>query len=351
MAEGLLSSLSDVAAFDPCSSTGGKGRFFSATHEEIRSGATTDIYFINTRDVLASVGMLDTPVTAEIFSRSNGIFAGLDEFKELLRDVPVKLEAIPEGTRFSPKETVVRIRGAYGAFGIYEAPLLGMLSSSCAWATAARECVDAAGGKPVLSFGGRHLHPSAASVMDAVAIKVGGCAGASTVLGAKLCGKEPSGTIPHAAVLIMGDTLKLARAYDAAIPKGIGRIYLVDTFKDECEETLRLAEALGDKLDAVRLDTPGERGGVTVDLVREVRCRLDSASFGRVKIVVSGGLTPERIKLLSNAGADVFGVGSYIAHAVPMDMTMDLKEINGKPVAKRGRLPGVLANPHMIGIK
>ena len=127
--------------------------------------------------------------------------------------------------------------------------------------------------------------------------------------------------------------------------------FLVDTFHDECEEALRLARAMGDRLGAVRLDTPGERGGVTVDLVKEMRYRLNHEGFNRVKIVVSGGLNPERIKLLAEAGADVFGVGSYIAHAVPMDMTMDLKVVDGKPVAKRGRLPGILENSRLVAVK
>lgn len=342
----MLNFLRDVTNFTPESK-----RFLSATHEEIRSGATTDVYFVNTRDILASIESLDVSVTAEIFTRSSGLFAGLGEVLELLRGLPVEVEALSEGDRFSPKETLVRIRGPYGAFGIFETTLLGILSSSTAWATAARECVDAASGKPVLSFGARHVHPAVAPVMDAVSVKVGGCAGASSVLGAKLCGREPSGTVPHAAVLIVGDTLKLARAYDEVLPEGIGRVFLVDTFKDECEESLRLAKALGDRLDAIRLDTPGERGGVTPDLVREVRFRLDREGFNRVKIVVSGGLNPKRIADLSGVGADVFGVGSYIAHAVPMDMTMDLKEINGQAVAKRGRLPGILANDRLVRIQ
>ena len=126
---------------------------------------------------------------------------------------------------------------------------------------------------------------------------------------------------------------------------------MVDTFHDECEEALRLAHAMGDRLGAVRLDTPGERGGVTPALVQEMRYRLNHAGFERVKIVVSGGLNPERIKILAEAGADIFGVGSYIAHAVPMDMTMDLKEVDGVPVAKRGRLPGILDNPRLVEIK
>jgi nicotinate phosphoribosyltransferase len=342
----MLNSLRDVAKLKT-----EKERFLSATHEEIRSGATTDVYFVNTRDVLASVGRLDVEVTAEVFARDEGIFAGLREVRELLKDRPVSIEALPEGDRFGSKEIVVRIRGSYREFGLFEAPLLGFLSSSSGWATAARQCVEAAKNKPVLSFGARHVHPSVASVMDSVAVKAGGCAGASSVLGAKLCEREPSGTVPHAAVLILGDTLALAKAYDAELPGHIGRIFLVDTFKDEVEETLRLAEAMGGKLDAIRLDTPGERGGVTPDLVREVRCRLDMGAFGYVKIVVSGGLTPARIVELSEAGADVFGVGSFIAHASPIDMTMDIKEIEGRPVAKRGRLPGVLANPRLIRIK
>jgi nicotinate phosphoribosyltransferase len=342
----MLNSLKDVVEFKT-----EEERFLSATHEEIRSGLTTDVYFVNTRDVLASVGRLNVEVTAEIFARDEGIFAGMGEVRELLKDRLVSIEALPEGDRFGSKETVLRIRGSYCEFGLFEAPLLGFLSSSSGWATAARQCVEAAKGKPVLSFGARHVHPSVASVMDSVAVKVGGCAGASSVLGAKLCGKEPSGTVPHAAVLILGDTLALAKAYDAELPGHVGRIFLVDTFKDEAEETLRLAEALGRKLDAIRLDTPGERGGVTPELVREVRCRLDMGAFDYVKIVVSGGLTPARIVELSEAGADVFGVGSFIAHAPPIDMTMDIKEIEGRPVAKRGRLPGVLANPRLVRIK
>ncbi|MGB9825824.1 MAG: nicotinate phosphoribosyltransferase, partial [Desulfofundulus sp.] len=90
-----------------------------------------------------------------------------------------------------------------------------------------------------------------------------------------------------------------------------------------------------------------ERGGVTPALVREVRARLDQAGYRHVEIVVSGGLTPEKIQLLGQAGADSFGVGSYISGASPIDMTMDLKEVNGKPIAKRGRIPGLTPAPRL----
>lgn len=331
--------------------TVGEERFFSATHEEILRGATTDVYFVKTRDVLRYAGKLETPVTAEVFAQRAGIFAGSPEVLHLFKGKPLHIEALPEGVPFEAKETVMRIRGPYGDFGMHETVLLGMLASASAWATAARECVEAAAGKPVLCFGARHVHPSVAPVMERTALAVGGCTGASCILGAKLVSREPMGTVPHAAALIMGDTVDLARAYDGAMPEDDARIVLVDTFKDEAEESLRVARALGGRLAAIRLDTPGERGGVTPALVREVRQRLNLEGYSAVKIIVSGGLSPDRIRELAEAGADSFGVGSYISHAKAIDMTMDIKEIDGRPFAKRGRIPGITPNPSLVVIE
>ena len=338
-----LDSQSDIAAYKAQ-----PDRLMSATHEEILNGWTTDIYFLKTRDVLRRGGLLETPVVAEVFAREDGIFCGLEEVLTLFRQLPnpPHVEAIAEGESFKAKETIMRITGTYESFGIYETVLLGMLASATGWATAARECVEAAEGRPVLCFGARHVHPAVAPVMERAARKVG-CAAVSCILAAKLCGEEPKGTVPHAAALIVGDTVKLAELYDAQVPAEEPRTILVDTFNDETVEALRVAEALGDRLASVRLDTPGERGGVTPELVRELRWRLDMAGCNNVKIVATGGITPERIRILNEAGADTYGVGSYIVSGCSRDMTMDLKMINGKPVAKRGRKPGLIENPKL----
>lgn len=330
-----LRSLADVAAFQ----VDRHERFHSATHEEIASGATTDIYFIKTLEVLRHLGLEDAPVTAEIFARRGGVLAGVEECRLLLKDKGVDVWALPEGETFAPREVVMRIEGPYGRFGLYETALLGSLASATGWATAAREAKEAAGDKPVICFGARHVHPAVAPVMERAAI-VGGCDGAASILGAKLAGLEPVGTMPHALFLIVGDSVKTAIAYDEVMPKSAPRTVLVDTFKDEVEESLRVADALKEKLEAVRLDTPGERGGVTPGLVAEVRARLDLAGYEDVRILVSGGLSPERIAVLAEAGADIFGVGSFISRAAAVDMTLDIKELAGTPVAKRGRLPG-----------
>jgi nicotinate phosphoribosyltransferase len=129
----------------------------------------------------------------------------------------------------------------------------------------------------------------------------------------------------------------------------VPRIVLVDTFKDEAEESLRVAHALGDRLYGIRLDTPSERGRVTPDLVTEIRARLDMEGFGHVRITVSGGLDPERIRVFKDADApvDFFAVGSHISGAAPIDFTGDIKVIDGVPIAKRGRIPGVTASPRL----
>jgi nicotinate phosphoribosyltransferase len=153
-------------------------------------------------------------------------------------------------------------------------------------------------------------------------------------------------------VLVIGDTVRAAEAFDRHVAADVPRIVLVDTFKDEAEESLRVARALGDRLYGVRLDTPSERGRVTADLVMEVRARLDLDGFGHVKIIVSGGLTPDRIRYFKDAGApvDYFAVGSYISGASPIDFTGDLKEIDGRAIAKRGRIPGVTASPRLAQV-
>jgi nicotinate phosphoribosyltransferase len=223
-----------------------------------------------------------------------------------------------------------------------------MLAQSTGWATAARACVEAAAPQPVIGFGARHVHPDITDVLDYASI-VGGCVGASTPAGARLAGLNPTGTMPHALVLIFGDTVRAAEAFDRDMPPDVPRIVLVDTFRDEAEEALRVAHALGDRLYGIRLDTPSERGRVTADLVTEIRARLDLEGYGHVRIVVSGGLTPDRIRYFKEQGApvDSFAVGAYISGATPIDFTGDIKEIDGRPIAKRGRIPGMTESPRL----
>ena len=316
----------------------------------VLNGDTADIYFLRTHQVMERAGV-NPPATMELFPARAGLICGMREVVALLRQVlPPDGEAwgLEEGDSMSRKETVLRITAPYQSYGIYETALAGYLAQESAWATAARECVQAADGVPVISFGARHVHPNAAAAMDYAAV-VGGCASCSSVEGARLAGVTASGTMPHALIICFGDTVAAALAFDKHLPPDVPRTVLVDTFRDEAEESLRVAEAMRERLQGVRLDTPGERGGVTPDLVKEVRARLDLAGFPQVQIFVSGGMTPERIVRMREEGArvDGYGIGSYITSAPPIDFTADIHEIEGRPMAKRGRIPGITPNPRL----
>jgi len=319
--------------------------------EDVLSGETADIYFARTVEIMRKEG-LNPVATMEFFASRAGVLCGMDEVMVLLSRVLTKgkceVWALAEGDTMKQREVVLRITAPYQSYGLYETAIDGILAQCSGWATAARECVEAAGGIPVVSFGARHVYPTVAGIMDYAAI-VGGCAGCSSIAGAKLAGVEPSGTIPHALILVIGDTVEATKAFDKHMPASVPRVALVDTFKDEVEESVRVAQALGEKLTSVRLDTPQERGRVTPDLVKEVRARLDMAGFKKVKIFASGGINMERIGQFIEAGApvDAFGVGSYISGAKPIDFTADLHEIEGKPIAKRGRIPGITPNPRL----
>jgi len=319
--------------------------------EAVLSGETADIYFARTIEILQHEE-LNPVATMEVFTSRAGRLCGIEEVKALLaRVLPEdnrEVWALAEGETMDKKEVVLRITAPYQSYGLYETAICGILAHGCGWATAAAECAAAARGIPIISFGARHVHPSVAGVMDYAAI-VGGCTGCSSIAGAKLAGIEPAGTMPHALIIIMGSTVQATITFDKYMPPEVPRISLVDTFKDEAEESLLVAEALKERLQSVRLDTPRERGGVTADLVKEVRARLDLAGFKHVGIFVSGGLDPERISYFLENGAPVdgFGVGSYISDARPIDFTADLHEVAGKPVAKRGRIPGITANPRL----
>ena len=314
-------------------------------------GDTADVYYQRTLTILRNEG-LNPVVTIEFSPRRNGMFCGIAETRALLsRILPEtgsEVWALEEGESVEAKEVALRIKTPYGSLGLYETAITGILSSCTGWATAARECVEAAEGVPVFAIGARHVHPNVAAEIDYAAI-IGGCVSCSTIQGARLAGVTPAGNMPHALPLLIGDTIKAAQAFDRHMPQEVPRVVLVDTFKDEAEESLNVARALRERLRGVRMDTPLERGGVTSELVKEARSRLDQAGFRHVEIVVSGGFTPERIKEFVEQEAPVnsFGVGSYISGASPNDFTADIHEIDGRPIAKRGRVPGITPSPRL----
>src|SRR5207253_1865399 len=112
-----------------------------------------------------------------------------------------------------------------------------------------------------------------------------------------------------------------------------------DTLQDEKFEAIRVAQALGRDLYAVRLDTPSSRRGDFYRIIEEVRWELGLRGFGHVKILASGGIDEYEILAL-NPVVDGYGVGTSIANAPVLNFALDIMEIEGRPMAKRGKWSG-----------
>lgn len=325
-------------------------KFHISGEQDILGGNTTDVYFVRTDEILEQYNLDGRRVVAEFTTGSlpgdwdTGVFCGLDEVLHLLEGWKVDVWAAPEGTLFRPRThsgirtPLLFIEGSYGEFALYETPLLGLTCQASGIATRAMRVKRAARDKPVISFGIRRAHPAISPMIDRSAY-IGGCDAVSSLSGAHVIDREPQGTMPHSLIILFEDMTDALLAYDDVVSQDVPRVALVDTYSDEKTDTIRAVEALPN-LSAVRLDTPASRRGDMPDIVREVRWELDTRGHEDVEVFVSGGLDEHSIPPLVEAGAGGFGVGTSIASAPSIDYAMDIVELDGEPVAKRGKYGG-----------
>ncbi len=316
-----------------------------ASEDEIKKGMTADVYFQRTIDAFPHD--LNDYVVAEFTANSREdkwiVFSGLDEVIEILKDRQVSLYALPEGTVIPPHDLrgvpvpFLRIHGRYRDFGMLETAVLGLICQSSGISTKTSQIKLAAQDKPVLSFGIRRMHPAIAPMIDRASY-IGGADGVSGIMGARVIGIRPFGTMPHSLSIILGDK----PAWELTL-KNIGKdepkVLLIDTFQDEKFSAIEVAEEFPD-VQYIRLDTPSSRRGNFASLIREIRWELSIRGRDDIKIIVSGGLDQSDVKELRDV-ADAFGIGTSISSARPVNFAMDVVSVNGKAITKRGKFSGV----------
>lgn len=327
--------------------------FWLASEEEIKRAETTDVYFLFTKRLLREKGV-STRVVMEVYARrlpyegNWGIVSGIYEVAKLLEGLPVNVKAVEEGELFPVNPTsavyapLLQIEGRYVDFAEYENALLGLLCYSTGVSTKAARIRIKAWGKVLLSFGTRRTHPALAPLVERAAY-IAGFDGVSNVLGARLLGVRPVGTMPHSLILTIGDQRKAWIWFDEVIERDVPRVALVDTFYDEKAEALMALEALGPRLYALRLDTPSSRRGDWRKIIEEVRWELNLRGAGNVKLFASGGLDEKEVEELADL-VDGFGVGTSVSAAPVIDFSAKVVEVEegGKmvPRAKRGDIAG-----------
>ena len=332
--------------------------------DKIRDGYYSDAYFNYTKELLEADDH-HPHVVMQVFQRKESVLGGIDEAVAVLKQCSgyrgedgkwvngfkeLDVRALHEGDAIEPWETVMTIEGDYALFAHLETVYLGCLARRTLVMRNVREVVDAANGKPILYFPARHDH-WLVQTGDGWAAHVAGAIGVSTDAQASWWGGRGIGTVPHGLIAAYGgDTALAARKFAARFAHDMNVTVLVDFANDSVTTALEVAEALGEDLWGIRLDTSDklvdeglrrrgdETTGVNADLVRLVRSELDAHGHERVRIVVSGGFTAERIGAFEadSVPVDAYGVGSSLIRG-SNDFTADIVLRDGQPAGKVGR--------------
>ncbi|MGI6366485.1 MAG: nicotinate phosphoribosyltransferase [Bacillota bacterium] len=288
----------------------------------------------------------------------------------------IEVLALYDGDEAAKGEPILVIKGDPVYFGHLETLLLGVIARATSTATSVKKVVTASRGKPIIFFSARFDHHWVQTTDGYAAFKAGAF-GVSTDANADYWGSEAQGTIPHALISCYhGDTSAAALAFDRHIPPSVNRLVLVDWENDCLGTTIKVvgdfyrhfvgeefipgktnpSPVIGEgkgKIWGVRFDTSGNMRdasvtprdessfGVCPELVWKARRYFDKMGLENLKIMVSGGFGAEKIELFEKLGVpvDLYGVGSTLLRK-KIDITADVVEVDGKPIAKVGRKKG-----------
>jgi nicotinate phosphoribosyltransferase len=334
---------------------------FDLPVEKMRAGWYTDAYFNHARDTLLQDERRPR-VVMQIFQKNDAWLGGMDEAIAILKLCAydfdeLEVHALFDGDRIEPYEPVMHIEGDYTAFAHLETPMLGTLARRTLITTNVVHMLEAANGKPIIFMPARHDHHRIQTGDGYAAYVAGQITGAeigvTTNEQASWWGGRSIGTVPHALIAsYAGDTVLAAEKFAKWAPVDMNVTVLVDFENDSVRTALEVADALGERLWGVRLDTSealvdrslwGELGdftptGVNERLVWKVRNALDERGYERLRIVVSGGFDEEKIRFFETKGVpvDAYGVGSSLIRG-SNDFTGDIVITDGKPSGKVGR--------------
>ncbi len=346
--------------------------------DRLREGYYSDAYFVFTKQLLEADDH-HPRVLMQVFQKEESVLGGIDEALAVLREGAghraaagewvsgwdeLEVRALHESDRIAPYETVLTIEGDYSLFAHLETVYLGVLARRTLIMRNVREVVAAAGGKQILYFPARHDH-WLVQTGDGWAAHIAGAIGVSTDAQASWWGGRGIGTVPHGLIAAYGgDTVRAATAFANRYSDEMHVTVLVDFDNDSVGTAIAVADALGDRLWGVRLDTSEtlvdralaadgdapELRGVNLKLVERVRAALDGAGHERVRIVCSGGFDAERITAFEAAGApvDAYGVGSSLIRGAN-DFTADIVLVGGQPCSKAGR--AYRPNPRLSNVR
>ena len=244
------------------------------------------------------------------YLRSKKIFN--EEFLQYLADFKFTCDvwAVPEGTPIFPSEPLITVRGPVMQAQFIETMLLLLINHQSLIATKASRIVRAAQGRPVMEFGTRRSHGTAAAIYGARASYIAGCAGTACTIADKEFGTPALGTMAHSWVQMFDNEYEAFKAYTEIYPTNA--TLLVDTYnvlKSGIPAAIKVFKELDPPVKGIRIDS-----GDIAYLTKHARRMLDEAGLQDCKIVISNSLDEYLIREVISEGAciDSFGVGEKL---------------------------------------
>ena len=218
--------------------------------------------------------------------------------------------AILEGTPIFPGEPILTVRGPVMQAQFVETMILLIVNHQSLIATKASRIVRAAAGRPVMEFGTRRAHGTAAAVYGARAAYIGGCAGTACTISDRDFGIPALGTMAHSWVQMYDDEYEAFKKYAEIYPTNC--VLLVDTYnvlKSGVPTAIRVFKEMKPEKMGIRIDS----GDITY-LTKQTRKMLDEAGFPDAIISASNDLDEYLIETLKIQGAKItsWGVGTSL---------------------------------------
>lgn len=242
-----------------------------------------------------------------------------EKFLDYLRNFKFSCDiwSFEEGETIFPNEPIMIIRGPIIQVQLMETLILVTLNHQCLIATKARRMCNAAENKPIVEFGARRAQGYSASIYGARAAFIGGCAGTSNTLAAKMFNIPALGTMAHSWVQFYENEYEAFKAYAEVYPDNCNLLIdTYDTLNEGLPNAIRVFDEVvkpkGFRPTGVRLDS-----GDIAYLSKRVREGLDKAGYEDVPIMASNSLDEKIIKSLmrQDAKLDSFGVGERLITA------------------------------------
>ena len=238
-----------------------------------------------------------------------------EEFLQYLLDFEFTCDvwAVPEGTPIFPGEHLITVRGPVIQAQLVESMILLIVNHQSLIATKASRLVRAADGRPIMEFGTRRAHGTAAALYGARAACIGGCEGTACTIADEYFGTKAMGTMAHSWVQMFDSEYEAFHTYCEMYPTNA--TLLVDTYntlKSGIPAAIKVFKELDPPRKGIRIDS----GDITY-LTKQARKMLDEAGLEDCHIVISNSLDENIIRsvILEGACIDSFGVGEKLITA------------------------------------